>query len=246
MKFWFVISVLLCTSALAANMVKVGGGTFPPLFGKGKRVEVGSFEIDEHAVTNADYSIFLKSNPNWNKGKAPSLFVDKDYLKHWGREDRVGDIKLEKSPVVNVSWFSAKAYCEAQGKRLPMIEEWEYLAQFGPADDSRDVKTVILEWYSKPTPAILPNIKSTFKNKFGVWDVHGLVWEWTEDFNTAFVTGESRGDSSLEKSMFCGAGASGSSNPSDYAAFMRFGFRSSLKGNYTVGNLGFRCVKEKQ
>ena len=83
------------------------------------------------------------------------------------------------------------------------------------------------------------------QNQFGVWDVHGLIWEWTEDFNSAFVTGESRGDSALEKSMFCGSGAVGSTNPSDYAAFMRFGFRSSLKGNYTVGNLGFRCVKEK-
>ncbi|MEZ4846882.1 MAG: SUMF1/EgtB/PvdO family nonheme iron enzyme [Bdellovibrionota bacterium] len=100
--------------------------------------------------------------------------MDKDYLKHWGREDRVGDIKLEKSPVVNVSWFSAKAYCEAQGKRLPMIEEWEYLAQFGPADDSRDVKTVILEWYSKPTPAILPNIKSTLKTNL----VCGTCMDW--------------------------------------------------------------------
>lgn len=246
MKRWFGISVLFCTSALAANMVKVGGGTFPPLFGKGKEVEVRSFAIDQHAVTNADYSAFVKTNPNWQKGKAPSLFVDRDYLKHWTSDDRVGDVKLEKSPVVNVSWFAAKAYCEAKGKRLPTIEEWEYLAQFGPADESRDVKTVILEWYSRPTPAVLPNVQSTFKNKFGVWDVHGLIWEWTEDFNTSFVTGESRGDSALEKSMFCGAGVTGSSNPSDYAAFMRFGFRSSLKGNYTVGNLGFRCVKEKK
>jgi len=245
MKLWFGISVLFCTSAFATNMVKVGGGTFPPLFGKGKLVEVHSYFIDENAVTNKDFSTFLRSNPNWKKGKAPSLFVDRDYLKHWSMDDRVGNPKLENSPVVNVSWFAAKAYCESNGKRLPMIEEWEYLAQFGPADESRDVKTVILEWYSKPTPAVMPNVKSTFKNKFGVWDVHGLIWEWTEDFNTAFVTGESRGDSSLEKSMFCGAGATGSSNPSDYAAFMRFGFRSSLKGNYTVGNLGFRCVKEK-
>lgn len=65
-------------------------------------------------------------------------------------------------------------------------------------------------------------------------------------FNTAFVTGESRGDTALEKSMFCGSGAVGAADPSDYAAFMRFGFRSSLKGNFTVANLGFRCVKEFQ
>lgn len=243
MKIWLGISLLFCTHAMAVETIKIKAGTYPPLFGKEKEVQVHAFEIDESAVTNADYAVFLKSNPNWKKEKAPSLFVDRDYLKHWNNVERVGNTMLEKSPVVNVSWFAAKAYCEVQGKRLPTIEEWEYLAQFGPADESRDVKAVILEWYSKPTPAVLPNVKSTFKNKFGVWDMHGLIWEWTQDFNTTFVTGESRADSSLEKSMFCGAGATGSSNPSDYAAFMRFGFRSSLKGNYTVGNLGFRCAK---
>jgi sulfatase modifying factor 1 len=235
--------LLLVSSAHAGEMKLVKGGNYVPLFGKGKDVEVKSFYIDERAVTNSDYSSFVKKNSKWKKGNAASLFVDQDYLKNWSAAEQIGNKKLEQSPVVHVSWFAAKAYCEFMGKRLPLIEEWEYLAQFGPEDESKDVKSVILEWYSKPTPSVLPNVKSTFKNKFGVWDVHGLIWEWTEDFNTSFVTGESRGDSSLDKSMFCGAGVAGSSNPSDYAAFMRFGFRSSLKGNYTVGNLGFRCAK---
>lgn len=228
-------------------MTLVEGGKYKPLFGKGKEVKVGSFFIDETAVTNKQFLFFVKKNPTWGKGKPASLFVDTDYLKHWPEHgEGVSEKSLYQSPVVNVSWFAAKAYCESLGGRLPTVDQWEYLAQFGPADQSQDVKSVILSWYAKPTPVKLPNVKSTFKNKFNVWDVHGLIWEWTEDFNTAFVTGESRGDSSLEKSMFCGAGATGSADPSDYAAFMRFGFRSSLKGNYTVGNLGFRCVKENQ
>lgn len=225
-------------------MVRVPGGKYKPLFGKGKEVEVGSFFIDETAVTNRNFSNFVQNSTQWRRGIALALFVETDYLKHWSTNEQVGNKTLEQSPVVNVSWFAAKAYCESKGEKLPSVDEWEYLAQFGPINNSRNVKDVILEWYSKPTPAVLPNVKSTFKNQFGVWDVHGLIWEWTDDFNSAFVTGESRGDSSLEKSMFCGAGAAGSANPSDYAAFMRFGFRSSLKGNYTVGNLGFRCVKE--
>jgi sulfatase modifying factor 1 len=245
MRMW--LGILLMPFVAQANeMVLVKGGNYVPLFAKGEPATVSSFWIDETAVRNQDFSGFVKKNPNWEKGKAPILFADSDYLKHWASSSDVGEKTLQKSPVIHVSWFAAKAYCESQGKRLPKIDEWEYLAQFGPADQSQDVKSVILSWYAKPTPVKLPNVKSTFKNKFNVWDVHGLIWEWTEDFNTAFVTGESRGDSSLEKSMFCGAGATGSADPSDYASFMRFGFRSSLKGNYTVGNLGFRCVKGKK
>jgi formylglycine-generating enzyme len=56
------------------------------------------------------------------------------------------------------------------------------------------------------------------------------------------VTGDARGDSGLERQLFCGAGSLDASNRSDYAGFMRFGFRSSLRAGYTVPNLGFRCA----
>ncbi len=75
-------------------------------------------------------------------------------------------------------------------------------------------------------------------------DLHGLVWEWTSDFNSALVTGDARGDTGLERQLFCGAGSLGASDRANYAAFMRFGFRSSLRAGYTVHNLGFRCAKD--
>jgi formylglycine-generating enzyme required for sulfatase activity len=90
----------------------------------------------------------------------------------------------------------------------------------------------------------LPPVRSTFRNVFGIWDMHGLVWEWVSDFNTALVTGESRADSGLDRQLFCGSGSSGASDFSDYAAFMRYAYRSSLRGNYTVANLGFRCAED--
>ena len=65
-----------------------------------------------------------------------------------------------------------------------------------------------------------------------------------EDFNTALVTGESRGDTGLERRLFCGAGSIGSADSKDYASFMRFAFRSSLKAAYTTKNLGFRCADD--
>jgi len=56
------------------------------------------------------------------------------------------------------------------------------------------------------------------------------------------VTGESRADASLDRRFFCGSGAVGASDFEDYAAFMRYAFRSSLEARYDVGNLGFRGV----
>ena len=81
-------------------------------------------------------------------------------------------------------------------------------------------------------------------NYFGAQDMHGLVWEWVSDFNTAMVTGDARGDTGLDRQLFCGSGSLGVKDRSNFPAFMRYGFRSSLKANYTVHNLGFRCAKD--
>ena len=45
-------------------------------------------------------------------------------------------------------------------------------------------------------------------------------------------------------SFFCGAGAQGARDVENYPAFMRYGFRSSLKADYCIHNLGFRCAKD--
>jgi formylglycine-generating enzyme required for sulfatase activity len=80
-------------------------------------------------------------------------------------------------------------------------------------------------------------------NYFGVRDLLSLVWEWVDDFNTALVTGESRADTGLERTLFCGAGAAGARDLENYPAFMRAGMRSSLRASYVVPNLGFRCAQ---
>ena len=77
---------------------------------------------------------------------------------------------------------------------------------------------------------------STFRNVHGVSDLHGLIWEWTLDFNSSLVTGESRADGSLDRSLYCGSGAAGAADFEDYAAFMRYAFRSSLEARNGVGN----------
>lgn len=214
-------------------------------------VEVKSFFLDYVAVTNEQFVAFVQGHPEWAPGHAATLLADQQYLKHWDGHVPSGDElrPMRNRPVTYVSWFAAKAYCKAQGKRLPTIAEWEYVAQASEKerDARRDEQFLqrLLGWYSKPTPDILPDVRSTFRNVWGVYDLHGLIWEWVSDFNSAIVTGESRGDTSIERNLFCAAGAVGVSETEriNYPAFLRYAFRSSLQGNYAVYNLGFRCAR---
>jgi formylglycine-generating enzyme required for sulfatase activity len=249
------ISIFFTADALSRDkkfsresaMVLVKGGTYIPLFrgsGEAKPGKVQSFLMDKYPVTNAEFLEFVKANPQWQRSSVKRIFADKSYLKHWEGDTKPGADIIPQSPVTNVSWFAAKAYAEWCGKRLPTVAEWEYAASAGKtkpnAVNDRENINRILQWYSQRSSK-LEKVGSTDKNYWGVYDMFGLIWEWTYDFNSILITGDSRGDSNPAQTVFCGNNAGGDAG--NYPAFMRYGFRSSLKANYTVHNLGFRCVK---
>ncbi|MEO7889515.1 MAG: formylglycine-generating enzyme family protein [Vicinamibacterales bacterium] len=247
--------------ANSAGMVRIPAGSYRPLYttprragptnpprsSPSQRVVVDPFLMDAVPVTNSQFLAFVRDHPEWRRSAANRLFVDTSYLRQWRGDLDPGDLAPPASPVVYVSWFAARAYLKAQGKQLPTVDQWEYAAAASEslADASRD--PVFLErlriWYGRPTPKPLPPVGSTSRNVYGVRDLHGLVWEWTLDFNSALVTGESRADSALEQTLYCGSGGVGASDFEDYAAFMRYAFRSSLEARYGVANLGFRGVR---
>jgi len=232
-------------------MVFIKGGIYTPLYiskKEGTGVEVAPFFIDKYAVTNSQFLKFVKENPKWKRSNAKKLFADENYLSSWKADLELGKNVLPNGPVTNISWFAAKAYCEYYKKRLPSVAEWELVAKASSnqSDGSKDQKYIrqIIEWYSRPTTEKISPVGSRGKNYWGVYDMHGLIWEWTSDFFSSLVTGESRGDSGLERNLFCGSGSVNASDFKNYPAFMRYAFRSSLKANYTTSNLGFRCAKD--
>ena len=232
------------------GMALVPAGRYTPLFRAEKdpkNIAVPAFFLDLLPVTNGDYLEFVRAHPKWCRSQAKRLFTDAEYLKRWIGDLEPGTNAPMNAPVTHVSWFAAKAYCAWKGKRLPTTAEWEYAAAASPTrvDGENDPEFVrqVRAWYSTPAPETLPCVGRGRANFFGIHDLHGLTWEWVADFNTAMVTGDARGDTGLDRQLFCGAGSEGAKDTANFPAFMRYGFRSSLKASYTVHNLGFRAAR---
>ena len=225
----------------------IGGGNYKPLYAKEAPPRtVEPFFMDITQVTNTQFLDFVTKHPAWRRSKVQPTLADANYLRHWAGDLDLGAANRD-GPVTHVSWFAAKAYCEANGKRLPTQDEWEFVARADGtrADASSDQAFLrqLLEWYGKPASGPLPTVGEGALNLHGLHGLHGLVWEWVDDFNSTMIVGDSRGDGSLERKLFCGAGSLLAADVSNYAAFMRYAFRSSLKGDYCVASLGFRGAK---
>jgi len=237
------------TEVALQKTVEIPAGDFKPLFRSEddlKKIPVRGFRLDKTPVSNSDYLKFVRANPKWQRDQVKRIFADSNYLNNWPGNLDFGDETNGNQPVVFVSWFAAKAYSQWKGGRLATNAEWELAGAAGykspDAKNEPEFQKDIQTWYFTPSPETLHAVDAGRANFYGLKNMHGLIWEWTSDFNSAFVSGDARGDNGLDRQLFCGSGSLGASDRSDYAAFMRYGFRSSLKASYTVHNLGFRCA----
>ena len=214
---------------------------------KGKQ-KVVAFELMKLPVSNTQFLEFVKKNPQWQRGKVPSVFAEpKQYLSNWQSSLQLGMKAKPLQPVTQVSWFAATAYCEAQHARLPTWNEWEYVAA---ADRTRrDARSdpawreQMLSWYAKPSSTPLALVGQTPSNVYGIQDINGLIWEWTEDYSAMLVSGDNRTQSDPDKAKFCGAGALSVDDRENYAVMMRVAMLSSLEAVNSTSNLGFRCAR---
>jgi len=243
---------LSCVSAGAADYVPLPGGRFESVLPQGPvptvstPVDVKAFAMRVTPVTVGEYLAFVRTHPEWRRDRIAPLFADPSYLSGWTSALQPSQATPIDSPVVNVSWFAAGAFCESEGARLPSWLEWEYAAA---ADASRrDARgdpawrRRILSWYERPNAATLAPVGGA-PNAYGVRDLHGLVWEWVDDYNALFIAGDSRTQGDPDLLKFCGAGAINIIDRDSYAVLMRIALLSSLNAADTTGNLGFRCVR---
>ena len=136
-------------------------------------VAIRRFAIEITPVTNGQFAAFLRAS-----GYKPRH--DHNFLRHW--TNGAPPAGREQHPVVWVDLEDARAYANWAGKRLPTEEEWQYSAQ---GDDGR-----VWPWGNNfdqsrcndgasggTTPV---NAYPEGKSPFGVSDMCGNTWEWTE------------------------------------------------------------------
>jgi len=162
-----------------ADLVAIDGGTFlmgratgPPQETPAHAVTVQQFLMDRTEVSNTEYADFVRETNH----AAPS---------HWiGTKPPFGQ---EQWPVVNVTYDDALAFAAWRSKRdgvtyrLPSEQEWEYAARNG---ERGDLYPWGPEWQEKAavlkdaTPSAVGS-RPAGKNRWGVFDLIGNVWEWT-------------------------------------------------------------------
>ena len=243
------IAVFATSGAGAVEYVELPGGTLASVLANdadNAPVAVMRYQMRVTPVTQLELRQFVVAHAEWQRGRVARTFADGGYLQQWRSPVELADAASEQQPATNVSWFAAQAFCEAEGGRLPTWIEWEYAAA---ADASRrDARgdpawlAKILAWYARPATTALPAVGGA-ANVYGVRDLHGLVWEWVDDFNALLVSADSRAGDDPEKLRFCGAGAINLKDRQNYAVLMRIALLSSLNAADSTSSLGFRCVR---
>jgi formylglycine-generating enzyme required for sulfatase activity len=208
----------------------------------------------------------------WGFNQAEQKFEGRDRKYNWRNP---GFTLQDDAPVVNVTWNDAIDFCrwlsDKEGKtyRLPTEAEWEYAARAGTTtrywsgDDPNSLARIantadaaFFHAYPHYYPQektlaaddgqVFPaKVGSYPPNPFGLCDVHGNVWEWTndwwaEDYYAHSPVDDPPGPPDGDKKVR--RGGAWHSAP----LFARISFRNYNKVESRYPNLGFRVVRNAQ
>ncbi len=208
-----------------------------PLF----QATLKGYYIDLYEVTQEDYLLFIRATAH----RPPA---------HW--RNGVYKVRTGNHPVSFVDWYDANDYCRWRGKRLPSEQEWEKAARGTggkryPWGNTFDAKKARLSPSSDVVLRTVPvGTYPEGASVYGVFDLVGNVWEWTESWYLPYP------GSTLRKPEFgmkyrAVRGLSyhslghypGGAYPKVLSVYARAGARSYDPPGERLEDLGFRCVK---
>ena len=146
--------------------------------------------VGVHEVTRDEFDRFVRDEDH-SLGDSCGIWDDEARLARW--LDPGALVEPADHPVVCVSWEDAQAYVKWLSKetgaswRLLTGEEWEYFARAGATTPFHTGQTISKseaaygKKYSRGSPVPTRPVGSFEPNDFGLYDVHGNVWEWTAD-----------------------------------------------------------------
>jgi formylglycine-generating enzyme required for sulfatase activity len=222
------------------------------------------FSLSKFPVTKSEFAAFVQET-GYEPAPGCALFENLYRISAEATWRLPGFIQTGRDPVVCVNWQDAKAYIDWLNKkftnsaktgsdgpyRLPSEAEWEYAARAGTQTarwwgDPIGRNNAVCDgcgsdWDKKETA----QVGSFHANPFGLYDVLGNVWQWTEDcWNENYVNAPTEGSpwttGNCERRV--GRGGDWANMPRVLRSATRSGLQSDLRTN--LG--GFRVAKTLQ
>ncbi len=215
------------------------------------RVSLDAFYMDKYQVTQESYARLVGKNPSKNKesGKNPVERVRwSDAITYCNARSKHDGLAACYREVKPGAW---ECNFEAGGYRLPTEAEWEYACRAG-ADTDYCFGNAAQElgkyaWYATNAGNKTHPVGQKQPNAWGLYDVHGNVWEWVNDFYAAEFYKESPGRNPRGPKSGMGLMRGGSFRDSPDSCRCSYRKYNDDEDQALVcaayEHLGFRCVK---